>query len=147
MKVIKNGYPWCSRWYIEIDESAYCSSTGMDYSELTRVYVYPDCSHDCDIIKCLKKAWKHYNKLAYQKMKEHDFRIEVRVNAYIESEYGDVEDISWFWLCEQMEYEEEKGVCFEFDDVQTEASLDMPCDITGYCESHCPRYHVCDMKN
>lgn len=110
MKVIKNGYPWCSRWYIEIYESAYCSSTGMDYEAKTRIYVYPDCSHDCDIIKCLKKVWKHYNKLAFQKMKEHDFRIEINVFASVETEDGSIEDLSWAWVCEQMEYEEELGI-------------------------------------
>lgn len=106
MKVIKNGYDWCSRWYVEIDESAYCSSTGMDYSEITRVYVYPN-EYGCDISKCLKKVWRHYNKLAFEKMKEHDFRIEIVVNAYVESEYGEVNDISWYWICEKLEYEDE----------------------------------------
>lgn len=110
MKVIKNGYPWCSRWYIEIDESAYCGCTCMDYKAKTRVYIYPDCSHDCDITKCLKKVWKHYRKLAYQKMKEYDFSITINVFAYTETEDGSVEDLSLWWWHEQLAYEEELGI-------------------------------------
>lgn len=106
MKVIKNGYNWCSRWYVEIERSAYCSFSGMDFSDIKRVYVYPN-EYGCDISKCLKKTWKHYENLEFEILKSNNFSYNVDVRAYVESEDGEIHDISWYWVCEQVEYEEE----------------------------------------
>lgn len=107
-KVIKNGHDWCSRWYVEIEESMYDSFYCMDDDYITRIYVYPN--GESNATQLLKKVWKHYNKLAFQKMKECNFYINVEARAYIESEDGELHDLSQYWCYEQIEHEEELGI-------------------------------------
>ena len=107
-KVIKNGHDWCSRWYVEIAESDCGAFYGLDIPYITRVYVYP--YNESDTIRCLKKVWNHYNKLAFQQMKECNFCINVEARAYIESEDGELHDLSQYWCYEQIEHEEELGI-------------------------------------
>ena len=104
-KVIKNGHDWCSRWYVEYEETMYDSYYDMDECYITRIYVYPN--GESNIVQQLKKVWKHYQKLGYKKMKEFNFHLDVSVRAFIESEEGEVSRPDIYWVNQQLEVMEE----------------------------------------
>lgn len=92
-----------SRWYIEIKTYDEVYGYGC---HTKRVYLYRNDVFT-DMSKCLKKAWKHYYKEARKQEEKAGTTISVEVKAYIESEYGELHELSYYWLCEQMEYEED----------------------------------------
>lgn len=76
-----------SRWFVEISEDVYGATATQ------RVYI--PCRSDVNHVKCLKKLWKHYDKMFYM-------MDNINVSAYVESEDGELCDMSQRWIYEEM---------------------------------------------
>lgn len=100
---VLNNHRYHSRWYVEI--RTYDEIYGLGYHS-KKVYLYRN-DDSTNMTTCLKKAWKHYLKDAMKQEEASGYSISVQVEAYIESEEGELHEFSNHWAIEQMEYEED----------------------------------------
>lgn len=100
---VLNNHKYHSRWYVEI--RTYDEVYGLGYHS-KKVYLYRNDDFT-NMSKCLKKAWKHYCEEARKQEEKAGATISVEVRAYIESEEGELHELSNYWVYEQMEYEED----------------------------------------
>lgn len=77
-----------SRWYVEIFDGNYDVA-------FKRIYI-PCVDVNLDYGKCLKKLWKRICKM-------NRYMDNIFVFAYIESEDGELHDISSYWVNEELE--------------------------------------------
>lgn len=101
---VLNNHKYHSRWYVEIRTYDEVYSFGGYYSK--KVYLYRNDDFT-NMTACLKKAWKHYLKEARKQEKASGYSISIEVRAYTESEYGELHELSIYWVMEQMECEED----------------------------------------
>lgn len=100
---VLNNHKYHSRWYVEI--RTYDEVYGLGYHS-KKVYLYRNDDFT-NMTTCLKKAWKHYTEEARKQEKASGYSISIEVRAYIESEEYELHELSNYWVCEQMEYEED----------------------------------------
>lgn len=100
---VLNNRKYHSRWYVEIKTYDEIYGYGC---HTKRVYLYRNDVFT-DMSRCLKKAWKHYTEEARKQEEASGYNISIEVKAYIESEEGELHDLSLYWVCEQMECEED----------------------------------------
>lgn len=101
---VLNNHRYHSRWYVEV--RTYDEIYGLGYHS-KKVYLYRNDDFT-NMPKCLKKAWKHYIEEARKQEEASGYTISIEVRAYIESEEGELHDLSLYWVMEQMECEERR---------------------------------------
>jgi len=100
---VLNNHRYHSRWYVEIRTYDEIYGYGC---HTKRVYLYRN-DDSTNMTACLKKVWKYYCKEARKQEEASGYSISIYVTAYIESEYGELHELSNHWAIEQMEYEED----------------------------------------
>lgn len=85
-----------SRWYVEIVDYTY------EFSATQRIYLPMFRDVDC---RTLKKVWKHFSKVLSK-------NPNIGVLAFHETEDGGLEDMSQFWIWEEMNVLDEKGLLY-----------------------------------